>query len=113
MPRGTPQILGEFEQVVLLAIMRLEEDAYGVTIRKEIRDCTGRIAAPGALYNTLDRLEEKGMVRSHFSDPSPQRGGRSKRLFHVTPGGIEAVAHAQRGYQRLMRSLKIPGVSHA
>jgi DNA-binding PadR family transcriptional regulator len=113
MLRSTPQILGEFEQVVLLAIMRLEDGAYGVTIRKEIRECTGRNATPGALYNTLDRLEEKGMVRSHFGDPSPQRGGRAKRLFNATLQGIEAVAHAQRGYQRLMRSLRIPGISHA
>lgn len=113
MLRSAPQILGEFEQVVLLAIMRLEDEAYGVTIRKEIRKCTGRNAAPGALYNTLDRLEEKGMVQSHFGDPSPQRGGRAKRLFNATPHGIEAVARAQRGYQRLMRNLRIPGISHA
>jgi DNA-binding PadR family transcriptional regulator len=111
--RSSPQIPGEFEQIVLLAIMRLEDNAYGVTIRKEIRECTGRNAAPGALYNTLDRLEEKGMVRSHLGDPSPQRGGRAKRLFSVTPRGIEAVVHAQRGYQKLLRSLKIPGLSHA
>jgi DNA-binding PadR family transcriptional regulator len=106
-------ILGEFEQVVLLAILRLEDQGYGVTIRKEIRECTGRNAAPGALYNTLDRLEEKGMVRSRMGDPSPQRGGRAKRLFTVTAKGIEAVAHAQRGFQKLMQHLTLPGVAHA
>ena len=106
-------ILGEFEQVVLLAILRLGDNAYGVTIRKEIRECTGRIAAPGALYNTLDRLEEKGMVRSRMGDPTPQRGGRAKRLFEATPSGIEAVAKAQRGYQKLMQHLTLPGVVHA
>jgi len=113
MARPKPVILGEFEQVVVLAVLRLDDNAYGVTIRKEIRECTGRNVAPGALYNTLDRLEEKGMVRSKMGDPSPQRGGRAKRLFSVTASGVEAVARAQRGYQKLMVSLALPGVAHA
>ena len=71
--------LGEFEQVVLLAILRMGEDGYGVTIRREIATCTGRDPSPGALYTTLDRLEEKGLVTSTMSDPTPARGGRSKR----------------------------------
>jgi DNA-binding PadR family transcriptional regulator len=106
-------IPGEFEQVVLLAILRLDDNAYGVTIRKEIRECTGRNAAPGALYNTLDRLEEKGMVQSRMGDSSPERGGRAKRLFTVTSQGIEAVSNAQRGYRRLMDRLALPGVACA
>lgn len=105
--------LGEFEQVVLLAILRLGEDAYGVTIRREIAVCTGRDAAPGALYTTLDRLEEKGLVASTMSDPTPARGGRSKRYFTVTGEGMRAVASAQRAYQRLLRGVKLPGVSYA
>ena len=105
--------LGEFEQVVLLAILRLDHNAYGVTIRQEIRDCTNRNPAPGALYNTLDRLEDKRMVTSRLGDPTPQRGGRPKRLFAVTPHGIAAVSHAQRSYQRLMKGITIPGVVHA
>ena len=113
MTRAQITILGEFEQVVFLAILRLEDNAYGATIRKEIRECTGRNPAPGALYNTLDRLEEKSMVHSRMGDPSPQRGGRAKRLFTATPKGIEAVAHAQRGYQKLMERLTLPGVAHA
>ena len=113
MPKAPIPVLGEFEQVVLLAILRLEDKAYGVTIRKEILECTGRNPAPGALYNTLDRLEEKRMVRSQMGDPSPQRGGRSKRLFTATPKGIEAVAHAQRGYRKLMEHLTLPGLAHA
>jgi PadR family transcriptional regulator PadR len=75
---STP-LLGEFEQVVLLAILRLDDDAYGVTIRSEIATCTGREPAPGALYTTLDRLEEKGLVRSRMGEPTPERGGRPKR----------------------------------
>jgi len=105
--------LGEFEQVVLLAILRLDDKAYGVTIRREIRDCTHRNPAPGALYNTLDRLEDKGMVTSRLGDPTPERGGRSKRLFTVTPHGVESVSRAQRAYQRLMEGIMIPGVAHA
>jgi DNA-binding PadR family transcriptional regulator len=105
--------LGDFEQVVLLAILRLGENAYGVTIRGEITGRTGRNLSPGALYTTLDRLENKGMVTSRFGDPTPQRGGRAKRYFSVSEAGLEAVARAQRSYQRLMQGLKLPGLQHA
>lgn len=108
----TPQ-LGEFEQVVLLAILRLDDNAYGVTIRSEIEKCTGREPAPGALYTTLDRLEDKGLVRSRAGDPTPERGGRSKRLFTVSASGIKAVTQAQRNYQRLLKGLQLPGVTYA
>ena len=107
------QTLGEFEQVVLLAILRLGEKAYGVTIREEIADCTRRDPSPGALYTTLDRLEEKGLVKSRFGDPTPERGGRAKRYFTVTAKGVEAVARAQENFQKLMRGLKLPGAVHA
>jgi len=105
--------LGEFEQVVLLAILRLGDDAYGVTIRREIAECTGREVAPGALYTTLDRLEEKGLVASKYGDPTPERGGRAKRYFTVTARGIRAVARAQRAYQRLLKGLVLPGGANA
>jgi len=105
--------LGEFEQMVLLAILRQGEDAYGVTIRAELKVCTGREPAPGALYTTLDRLEEKGLVRSRLGDPTPQRGGRAKRYFEVTGTGLKAVTHAVRSYQRLLHGLKLPGVANA
>ena len=105
--------LGEFEQVVLLAILRLGDDAYGVTIRHEIAECTEREPAPGALYTTLDRLEEKGLVASTYGDPTPERGGRSKRYFRVTAQGVRAVARAQRAYQRLLKGLTLPGVARA
>jgi PadR family transcriptional regulator PadR len=74
--------LGEFEQVVLLAILRLGEDAYGASIRSEIEKCTGRGPTPGAMYTTLDRLESKAMVRSRMGEPTAQRGGRAKRFFN-------------------------------
>jgi DNA-binding PadR family transcriptional regulator len=105
--------LGEFEQVVLLAILRLDDDAYGVTIRREIATCTEREPAPGALYTTLDRLEEKALVRSTYGDPTPARGGRAKRYFMVTARGVRAVARAQRAYQRLLKGLVLPGGAYA
>ena len=97
-----PLSLGEFEQVVLLAILRLDEDAYGVTIRSEIAACTGREPAPGALYTTLDRMQEKGIVRSWLGDATPQRGGRPKRYFAVTKAGRAALVSAQQAYQHHM-----------
>ena len=105
--------LGEFEQIVLLAVLRVGDEAYGVTIRAEIETRIGRAPAPGALYVTLDRLEEKGFVTSRIGDPTPQRGGRAKRFFKVTAAGVEAVARAQRSYQKLLEGLHLPGVAHA
>ncbi len=105
--------LGEFEQVVLLAILRLGDRAYGVAIRDEIRQRAGREPAPGALYTTLDRLEDKGLITSRLGDPTPQRGGRAKRFFHVSGIGVDAVTRAQRSYRRLLEGLKLPGVANA
>jgi DNA-binding PadR family transcriptional regulator len=109
---ATP-LLGEFEQVVLLAILRLNDDAYGVTIRREITKCTGREPAPGALYTTLDRLEDKGLVRSRMGDPTAERGGRAKRYFTVSASGLKAVTQAQRSFQRLLKGLELPGLTYA
>lgn len=103
--------LGEFEQIVLLAVLRLGAGAYGVTIRREIRECTGRDAAPGALYNTLDRLEEKGLLASRTGESTPQRRGRPKRYFTVTRSGLAAVRRTQRAYQRLVAGLKLGGAN--
>ncbi len=83
--------LGELEQIVLLAVLRLGDDAYGVPIRVEIEQRTGRSLTVGALYRTLDRLEDKGLVTSWFGDPTPERGGRSKRYFKVRPLGLRAL----------------------
>ncbi|MGA7158536.1 MAG: helix-turn-helix transcriptional regulator [Acidobacteriaceae bacterium] len=105
--------LGEFEQIVLLAILRLAENAYGASIRKEIASCTGRDPAPGALYTTLDRLEEKAMLRSWLGEATPQRGGRAKRYFALTKNGRVALLNAQRAYQRLLQGLDLLGGIHA
>jgi PadR family transcriptional regulator PadR len=107
------QYLGEFEQIVLLAILRMGDDAYGVTIGTEIREQTRRVPTAGALYTTLDRLEEKGLISSVMGDPTPQRGGRAKRFFKVTGTGMQALTEAQRSYQNLMKGLQLPGLEHA
>jgi PadR family transcriptional regulator, regulatory protein PadR len=108
-----PASLGEFEQIVLLAILRLGDNAYGVTIRSEIALCTGREPSPGALYTTLDRMEEKGAVRSWLGEATPQRGGRAKRYFAVTKTGRAALVSAQRAYQSLLDGLNLLGGANA
>src|SRR6185312_391157 len=95
------QALGEFEQIVLLAILRLDERAYGVTIREEIAAKTGRDPSPGALYTTLARLEEKGLLQSRLGEPTRDRGGRAKRFVKVTGAGVDAISRAQRAYRNL------------
>lgn len=101
------QNLGEFEQIVLLAILRLHEGAYGVTIRREIEAHTERSTTPGALYTTLDRLEQKKLVVSRLGEPTPERGGRAKRFYAVSSAGLEAVERAQRSYQSLLEGLPL------
>ena len=80
--------LGEFEQVVLLTLWRLGEGAYGVTIRREIEERTGRAVTLGGIYPTLDRLEQKGYVSSYTGEPTSERGGRAKRHFRLQPAGL-------------------------
>ena len=105
--------LGEFEQLILLAILRLRDDAYGVTIRAELADRTGRSVAPGAMYTALERLETKGLIESRMSDPTPQRGGRAKRKVTVTAAGMEAVTRAVQAYERLLDGLNLARGAHA
>ena len=105
--------LGEFEQIVLLAILRLGDGAYGVAVRTEIAEHTGRTVTPGALYTTLDRLEDKGFVTSRLGDPTPERGGRAKRYYAVSGAGLEAVQRAQQAYQSLLEGLELLGGNHA
>jgi DNA-binding PadR family transcriptional regulator len=88
--------LGGFELQVLLAIMRLGNDAYGVPIADTIETASGREVAAGSIYITLDRLEEKGLVMSRTGESTPERGGRAKTYFRVTGKGLRAVRQAQR-----------------
>ena len=89
------ETLGEFEQIVLLAIARLGSEAYGTSIRREIEDRTGREIAVGALYTALERLERKGYVASLMSDPTPQRGGRARRHYTVAAEGAAALKRSR------------------
>lgn len=89
------KLLGEFEQMVIAAILRLEDTAYGVTIIDEIAEQTGRPVRSGGLSVTLDRMERKGLLRSRTGDPSDARGGRPRRYVEVTPEGL-AAARASR-----------------
>ena len=103
---GRREYLGEFEQIVLLAILRLADEAYGVPIRLEIERRTGRALTVGALYRTLDRLQDKGYVSSVFSDPTPERGGRSKRYFTVRPAGLQALRASREALTAMWEGLE-------
>src|ERR1700689_3330146 len=101
--------LGEFEHVVILALLRLADRAYGVTVRQEIEARIGREASIGAIYATLDRLENKGYVKSQLGEPTPERGGRSKRFFRVTAKGMSAVNRTHRALRSLSQGLGLAG----
>jgi len=83
--------LGEMELMVLLAVLRLGDDAYGVPISKELQLIAKRDVGIGSIYAALERLENKGLVSSSLGEPTPERGGRAKRYFQVTPNGIHAL----------------------
>lgn len=97
--------LGEFEQSVLLAIAHLKDGAYGVPIRQEIEARTGRTVAVGALYTALERLERKGFASSRMSDPTPERGGRSKRHFTLSATGATALRRSREFLDRMWEGL--------
>jgi DNA-binding PadR family transcriptional regulator len=99
--------LGEFEHIIVLALLRLEDRAYGVTVRQEIEFRIKREVSIGAVYATLDRLETKGYVKSHHGDPTPERGGRSKRFFRVTAKGVAAVNRSHRALQSMTEGLDL------
>jgi PadR family transcriptional regulator PadR len=87
--------VGRFEEIVLLALVRLRENPYGVTIRREIVERTGRDVSFGAVYTTLERLERKGYVSSRVGEPTPERGGRAKRYFRIEAPGIRALERSR------------------
>jgi DNA-binding PadR family transcriptional regulator len=104
MPKGA--YLGAFEQHVLAALLRLRGNAYGVTIRREIVERTGRDVAVGAIYATLDRLEAKGYVSSRLGEATPERGGRAKRYFDIQAPGERALHEAWRMMDAMSEGLK-------
>jgi PadR family transcriptional regulator PadR len=93
--------LGQFELMVLLAVIRIGEDAYGVPITRELEAASGREVGIGSVYAALERLEEKSLVSSRTGDPTPERGGRAKQYFHVTSKGLKAAREARRTFEQL------------
>jgi PadR family transcriptional regulator PadR len=96
---------GEFELLVLLAILRRDGDAYGVTIREEMEGATSRTLSLGAVYKTLGRLEGKGFLSSRTAPPTRERGGRRKKLYDLTPAGLEAARRSLADLRQLTRGL--------
>ena len=88
--------MGEFEQLVLLAVLRMGNDAYGMEVRSEIEKRTGRDVSYGAVYTALDRLETKGDVAYRMGEPTAERGGRARKYFQVLPAGREALRDTRR-----------------
>ena len=102
---GKGDFLGEFEQLVLLALIRVGEGAYGMTVRREIEDRAARDVSIGAVYATLDRLEEKGLVKSHLGDGTDARGGRPKKCFRITGAGAKALERSQEAVRQMLEGL--------
>lgn len=105
MPKG--QFLAEFELYLMLAVARLCDNAYGVTIRQEIEERTGRPVSIGAVYATLGRLGDKGLVDFRESDPLPVQGGRSRKYFSLTTAGMTALRHSTTMLERMMEGLEL------
>ena len=99
-------MLGEFEYLLLSTAARLGDDAYGAAIRQHIQSTTGRRCSIGALYTTLDRLEAKGLIRTWMGDPTPERGGRPKRIVRVTARGVHAAADFYNTIMRVSRGVR-------
>lgn len=99
-------ILGEFEQLVLLAVLRLDDEAYGAAIGRELRDKAGRDASPGAIFTTLERLEARGLVRSRYGEPTAERGGRRKRYYRLRSAGQRALSRSYTATVRMAQGLE-------
>lgn len=99
-------MLGSLEQMALLATLHLQGEAYAVTIRQELAERTGKEVARGALYTVLERLEGKGLLASRLGEPTPERGGRAKRYYRVTAGGVRALKESKRTFVSLWQGLE-------
>lgn len=99
------EFLGQHELMVMLAVLRLGREAYGVPIAAEIAQKTGREMLQGSVYAILERLESKGLVTSRLGEATPQRGGRAKRYFALTADGVRQVRETQRALEALWQGL--------
>jgi len=106
MKASETDFLGEFEQIVLMAVLRLGTEAYAVTVREEIEERTGRTVSRGAIYITLDRLEKKGYLESWLADPTPERGGRAKRYHKVSAAGAAALKRSRAALEKMWQGLE-------
>ena len=97
--------LGEFELMILLAVIQLGEEAYGVPISRELERHRGRDVSVGSVYAALERLEGKGLVASSLGDPTPERGGKAKRFFRITKEGLRQVHETRRVLSKLWQTL--------
>jgi PadR family transcriptional regulator, regulatory protein PadR len=101
-----PPVLGDFEQLVLLGVLRLKDVAYGAAIRQEIHERSGRDVSINAVYTTLDRLETKGLLHSWSGDPTPQRGGRRRKFYGLRPAGLAAIRQAYNAFTSMADGLE-------
>jgi PadR family transcriptional regulator, regulatory protein PadR len=99
--------MGEFEQLVLLALLRMDNDAYGMEVREEIERRTARDVSYGAVYTTLDRLEQKGYVAHRMGEATAERGGRAKKYFRVLPEGRAALRATQEALQIMWEGVRL------
>jgi PadR family transcriptional regulator PadR len=99
-------VLGDFEQLVLFGVLRLEDEAYGAAIRQEIHARSGRDVSINAVYTTLDRLERKGLLRSWVGEATPQRGGRRRKFYAPRPAGLAAARHAYQAFTSMTVGLE-------
>jgi DNA-binding PadR family transcriptional regulator len=104
--KAKPAPLGDFEQLVLLGVLRLNEDAYGAAIRQEIHARSGRDVSINAVYTTLDRLETKGLLHSWIGEPTAQRGGRRRKFYALRPAGIAAMRQAYHAFRSMADGLE-------
>jgi DNA-binding PadR family transcriptional regulator len=102
------ETLGTFEQAVLLAIVRLKEEAYGRGILREVQERLNRKIAAGAIHSTLERLEAKGLIRSRLGTGTPIRDGRARRFYRLQPSGVEALNNARAAVQTLWHGIRWP-----
>src|SRR5689334_22490072 len=103
----TELLLGGFETLLLLAVIRLDGAAYGVTVREELREQAGKDVAVGAIYTGLARLEQRGLVESWVGDATPERGGRAKKFYRATASGVRAIKDTQTAIRKLSSGLKL------
>jgi PadR family transcriptional regulator, regulatory protein PadR len=97
--------IGEFEQLILFAVIRLDAGASAVTVRQEIEARTGRTISSGALYTALDRLESRGFLSSRLGEPTPERGGKRKRLYTIEPAGARALTRSYDAIRKMASGL--------